>query len=136
MENKIKLHDVEVELKLQKEIPAIYCDVKQIQQTLLAIIINAVEAMERGGKLCIQSQTIEGNQVRVSIADTGAGISEEHLKNIFDPFFTTKELAKSTGLGLFVAYGIINEHKGTIEVESELGHGTTFHIQFPVKSLV
>jgi len=136
VENKIKLQDVQVELQLQEDIPSIYCDVKQIQQTMIALIINALEAMEKDGKLFITSKTIDNDLVMISIRDTGAGISEEHLKNIFDPFFTTKDSAKSTGLGLFVAYGIIKEHKGTIEVESEPGQGTAFHIKFPIKALV
>jgi two-component system NtrC family sensor kinase len=132
MENKIKLQGIEVVLNLQEDIPIIYCDVKQIQQTLMAIIINAVEAMPKGGKIRIDSLDIDNKEVEITIADTGAGIPQENLKHIFDPFFTTKDAAKSTGLGLFVAYGIIREHKGTIKVESEAGKGTVFHIKLPV----
>ena len=132
MENKIKLQDIEVVMNLQEDIPVIYCDVKQIQQTLLAIIINAVEAMPKGGKIIIDSLDIGNKEIEITIADTGPGIPRENLKHIFDPFFTTKDSAKSTGLGLFVAYGIIREHKGTITVESEVGKGTAFHIKLPV----
>ncbi|NIM14706.1 MAG: HAMP domain-containing protein [Candidatus Aminicenantes bacterium] len=131
VDNKIKLQNIEVILNLQEDIPLIYCDIKQIQQTLISIIINSLEAMAGGGTLRIDSRSLEDRQVEILIADTGEGIPKENLRNIFDPFFTTKETAKSTGLGLFVAYGIIKEHKGTIKVESEVGKGTTFHIKLP-----
>jgi two-component system NtrC family sensor kinase len=132
LENKIKLQNIEVDMRLQEDILNIYCDVKQVEQTLIALIINSIEAMPGGGKISISTRSLNNRQVEITIADTGQGISKENLKNIFDPFFTTKEEAKSTGLGLFVAYGIIREHKGTIEVESELGKGTAFHIKLPV----
>jgi two-component system NtrC family sensor kinase len=132
VENKTKLQNIEVVLDLQEDIPIIYCDVKQVQQTLLTIIINSVEAMPKGGKISIDSLDIDNKEVEITIADTGAGIPRDNLKHIFDPFFTTKDAAKSTGLGLFVAYGIIREHKGSIEVESELAKGTSFHIKLPV----
>jgi signal transduction histidine kinase len=131
LDNKIKLQNIDVVLELQKTIPKIYCDVKQIQQTLIALIINSIEAMPQGGKIDIITQSLDHKNVKITVADTGEGISQENLKNIFDPFFTTKEAAKSTGLGLFVAYGIIQEHKGTIEAKSEVGKGTTFHITLP-----
>jgi two-component system, sporulation sensor kinase E len=131
VENKIKLHHIEVMVNLQEDIPGIYCDIKQIRQTLAAVIVNSLEAMPEGGSLRIDSRALEDNQVEILIADTGRGIPKENLGNIFYPFFTTKESVKSTGLSLFVSYGIIKEHKGTIEVESELGKGTTFHIKLP-----
>jgi two-component system NtrC family sensor kinase len=132
LENKIKIQNIEIDIKLQQDILNIYCDIKQIEQTLIALIINSIEAMPGGGKISISTRSLNNRQVDITIADTGEGISKENLKNIFDPFFTTKEEVKSTGLGLFVAYGIIREHKGTIEVESELGKGTVFHIKLPV----
>jgi two-component system NtrC family sensor kinase len=132
LDNKIKLHNIEIDMKLQEDIPNTYCDVKQVEQTLIALIINSIEAMPGGGKINISTRAVDHSEVEITIADTGEGISKENLKNIFDPFFTTKEAAKSTGLGLFVAYGIIREHKGTIKVESEPGKGTAFHIKLPV----
>ncbi len=132
LENKVRLQNIEVNLDLQEEISSIYCDFNQIQQTMLALIINAIEAMPEGGKIFTATRCLEDGGVEVTIRDTGAGIPREHLKNIFDPFFTTKESAKSTGLGLFVAYGIIQDHNGTIEVDSEVGEGTTFRITLPV----
>jgi signal transduction histidine kinase len=132
LENKIKIQNIEIDMNLQEDIFNTYCDVKQIEQTLIALIINSIEAMPGGGKISISTRSLNNRQLEITIADTGEGISKENLKNIFDPFFTTKDEAKSTGLGLFVAYGIIREHKGTIEVESELGKGTVFHIKLPV----
>ncbi len=133
VETKIKLQNIEVMLNLQEDIPGIYCDIKQIQQTLVAVIVNSLEAMPGGGALRIESRALEDKQVEILIADTGRGIPKENLGNIFYPFFTTKESVKSTGLSLFVSYGIIKEHKGTIEVESDLGKGTIFHIKLPTK---
>lgn len=132
VDNKIRLQNIQVETDLQENLPHIYCDVKQIQQTLIALFINAVEAMPGGGRISAVTRIIGDEQVEVIIGDTGIGIAADKLKNIFDPFFTTKESSKSTGLGLFVAYGIIKEHKGTIEVQSEEGRGTHFHIKLPV----
>lgn len=135
VENKIKLQNIDVNLELQENLPRIYCDVKQIQQSLIAVIINSTEAMPKGGKISITSRNIDNKEIEITIADTGEGIPKENLKHIFDPFFTTKETAKSTGLGLFVAYGIIREHKGTIKVESKPGKGTVFHIRLPVRDV-
>jgi len=130
--NKVKIQNIEIDMKLQEDILNIYCDIKQIEQTFIALIINSIEAMPGGGKISISTRSLNNRQVEITIADSGEGISKENLKNIFDPFFTTKDEAKSTGLGLFVAYGIIREHKGTIEVESELRKGTVFRIKLPV----
>jgi len=132
VENKIRLQNIEVESELAESLPKIYCDIKQIQQTLIALFINAVEAMPGGGSLKIISREVDRTHVEIVVIDTGVGIPADRLKNIFDPFFTTKDSAKSTGLGLFVAYGIIKEHKGTIEAHSEEGKGTQFHIKLPV----
>ena len=135
LENKIRLQNIKVELGLQDTLPHILCDVKQIQQTLIALIINAIEAMPKGGNIKISTSSINNKSVEITIEDTGEGIPKENLKNIFDPFFTTKEAAKSTGLGLFVAYGIIQEHKGSIQVESKVAKGTTFRITLPLMDM-
>ena len=132
LENKIRIQNIEIDMTLQEDILNIYCDIKQIEQTLIALLINSIEAMPGGGKISISTRSLNNRQVEITFADSGEGISKENLKNIFDPFFTTKDEAKSTGLGLFVAYGIIREHKGTIEVESELRKGTVFRINLPV----
>jgi two-component system NtrC family sensor kinase len=135
LSNKIRIQNIEMNLKLQDGIPTIYCDFKQIQQTIMALLINALEAMPKGGKISIETKSAHDKKVEIVLKDSGDGIPRKNLKYIFDPFFSTKETEKGTGLGLFVAYGIIKEHKGTIKVESEVGKGTTFFIMLPVEEI-
>jgi two-component system NtrC family sensor kinase len=114
-------------------LPPVSVDPPQIQQVLVNLFINAIQAMEGGGELFIDaSYDQEQDQVVLTIRDTGTGIKKEILPNIFDPFFTTKS-TKGTGLGLSVSYGIIRQHHGEITVESEEGQGTTFIIKIPAK---
>lgn len=130
-------HDLEMkEMKLvcscEPNLPMVKCDFRQIQQALLNLMINATEAMTKGGILTVTAgRSSKEGFVRLSISDTGCGIAEENLSQIFEPFFTTKEEAKGVGLGLTVVQGIIARHGGTIEVESQVGKGTTFHINLP-----
>jgi signal transduction histidine kinase len=96
-------------------------------------LLNAKDAMPGGGRLRIT--TLVNGHVEAVISDSGSGIAPEHLKRIYDPFFTTKNLPgdrRGTGLGLSVSYGIIQEHAGKIHVESAIGAGTTFHLEFPL----
>jgi two-component system NtrC family sensor kinase len=106
------------------------CDKEQIQQAVLAIVMNAIEAMPHGGTLTVGAFT-EGDNIKISITDTGEGISDEHLPHIFEPFYTSKKDGKGIGLGLSVAYGIVERHKGQIDLESVVGKGTTFIITIP-----
>ncbi|MCX8057368.1 MAG: ATP-binding protein [Ignavibacteria bacterium] len=108
------------------------CDKNQIQQALLAILINAVEAMPEGGKLTVKVYCTD-SFVNVDISDTGVGIPKEHLNKIFEPFFSTKTGGKGTGLGLSVVYGIVKQHQGRINIESEVNKGTTVKLIFPKK---
>lgn len=119
--------------ELTRDLPPIWVDEKQIQQVLLNIIINAVQAMADGGTLTVQTEARDhGGRtwVRVSIADSGKGIAPEELDRIFVPFHTTK--TQGTGLGLPICRQLLEQHNGTIEVESRLGEGTTFIIELPV----
>jgi len=111
----------------------VVCDAEQIVQALIALMINAVEAMGEGGRLAVRtwSEEAEPGLVRLSVRDTGVGITPELQKRIFDPFFSTKHETKGVGLGLAVVYGIVQRHEGRIEVESRLGQGTTFTITLP-----
>jgi signal transduction histidine kinase len=105
-----------------------------MQQVFVNVIMNGVEAMKDGGTLTIRTGFSEKEQYcRVAITDTGCGIPEEHIPRLFDPFFTTKEVGQGVGLGLAISYGIVQQHQGEIEVQSEIGTGTTFRILLPVE---
>jgi len=118
---------------LSPSLPRTMMDSSQIQQVFTNIILNAAEAMAGEGELMIASRvTTDGDSIEIRITDTGCGIPRENLEKIFDPFFTTKEVGRGTGLGLAVSYGIIARHKGTIEVRSEPGKGTTFIVRLPL----
>lgn len=125
-------HDIRVERNYVAT-PEIQADPNQLEQVFMNLLINAAQAMENGGVLRIETGKNKKNtNVLVKISDTGCGISEENLAKIFDPFFSTKG-HQGTGLGLSVSYGIIENHGGTIEVESRPGQGSTFTITLPVQ---
>ena len=112
-------------------LPEVQCYPQQLNQVFVNLLVNAAQAIEKQGEINITTRVLDG-KVEITISDTGSGIPEENLSKIFDPFFTTKEVGKGTGLGLNVAYNIIKKHKGTIDVQSEVGKGTTFTIRIPV----
>jgi two-component system NtrC family sensor kinase len=123
--------NIQVKQELESSVPTTFADPDLLKQVFFNIILNGAQAMEGSGILTIRSQPKnEGRAIEIQIEDTGKGIKEDHLSRLFDPFFTTKE--KGTGLGLALVYGIVSKHKGTIDVESELGKGTTFLIKMPV----
>jgi two-component system, NtrC family, sensor kinase len=111
---------------------AIVCDADQIQQALLALLVNAVEAMPQGGTLTLRAVE-ERETVRIDVGDTGVGIPPEVLPHVFEPFFSTKEGGTGVGLGLSVVYGIVQRHGGTVAADSTVGRGTTFTLRFPRK---
>jgi PAS domain S-box-containing protein len=113
------------------ELPELSCYPQQLNQVFMNLLVNAAQAMPQKGKIWIRSY-VTGDQVAVEIEDSGCGIPEENLKKIFDPFFTTKPVGKGTGLGLSVSYGIVQKHKGKIEVESTVGKGTKFRVLLPI----
>ncbi|MBE9547291.1 MAG: response regulator [Proteobacteria bacterium] len=113
------------------ELPEVECYPQQLKQVFTNILVNAAQAIEEKGEIGIVTRVVD-EYVEIKISDTGKGIPEENLSRLFDPFFTTKEVGKGTGLGLNIAYKIINKHNGTIDVESEAGKGTTFTIRVPV----
>jgi len=126
----LKSH-VEVKLQLDSSLPPVKANSGKLQQVFLNLFLNARDAMENGGILAVKTWE-DGERVRIDVADTGSGIARENLARIYDPFFTTKGARKGTGLGLSVTYGIIREHGGAIEVESEPGSGTRFHVELPL----
>jgi PAS domain S-box-containing protein len=136
--NLLRLHSVKVEEKLDPDLPDLTGSEDQLQQVFVNLISNAAEALEAGGGervLRIQTQHLpERECVSVSFADTGVGIPKENLPKLFEPFFSTKKKGKGVGLGLSVAYGIIQEHGGSIQVQSEEGRGTTFTLELPLKT--
>lgn len=131
----------------QKQLPSVEVDVGMIEQVLMNLAVNARDAMPRGGKLTIVTGSVEldeeaaklhserrpGRFIMLTVADTGVGMDEATLKRIFEPFFTTKDVGKGTGLGLPTAHGIIKQHHGWIEVQSQPGHGSSFVVYLPVR---
>jgi two-component system NtrC family sensor kinase len=113
------------------ELPLIKGDELQLKQAFANVILNAIQAIDDEGEIAVSTRAKDG-AVEIKISDTGRGIPKEHLSRIFEPFFTTKELGKGTGLGLAIVHGVIERHGGKIEVESELGKGTSFTITLPV----
>ena len=126
------LQQVDVESHLDPKMPSIYCDAGQIQQVLLALLMNAVEAMPHGGRLRVETAyNPEHREARIMVSDDGMGIPEDVLPHIFEPFFTTKAEGKGVGLGLAIAFGIVQQHGGNIEVSSTPQKGTTFTVTLP-----
>jgi two-component system NtrC family sensor kinase len=131
--NQLKISKVKQHLAIADNLPLVAVDAPQIQQVLVNLFINAIQAMPQGGELFIDiALDQEHHQIIVKVRDTGTGIDKEILPYIFDPFFTTKS-TKGTGLGLSVSYGIIRQHHGEITVDSQEGRGTTFIIKIPAK---
>jgi two-component system NtrC family sensor kinase len=129
--NQISLQEIEV-IRQYSELPPITADPQQLRQVFLNILVNACEAMPKGGKIIVRTSYLKDEEkVHVEIEDTGMGIDKEVLDKIFDPFFTTKE--KGTGLGLSVVYGIVNAHKGDLKIESKKGEGTKVIIKLPLR---
>ncbi len=121
---------IEVVLSLSPEIPEIYADATQLTQVLTNLVVNAMQAMPRGGKLLVETRG-EKDSVSLAIEDTGEGMSQEVLQQIFLPFFTTKDVDQGTGLGLPIVHGIVTAHEGSIKVKSKEGRGTRFEIRLP-----
>ena len=126
-----KLKNMNIRLVLELEaIPPVYAQGERLQQVFINIILNALDAMPGGGELRVRL-SLENGAAVVRISDTGTGIKPEHRSRIFDPFFTTKGVGKGTGLGLSISYAIVKEHDGRIDVQSEVGRGSTFIITLP-----
>jgi two-component system NtrC family sensor kinase len=126
----LKLSKVKHHVSVAEDLPPVRVDAAQIEQVLINLFINAIQAMPQGGDLFIEAYPENHDWAVVKIRDTGTGIKKEVMPYIFDPFFTTKS-TRGTGLGLSVSYGIIRQHQGEIAVESEEGQGTTFIIKIP-----
>jgi len=121
---------VTLEARIAADLPRITCDAAQVQQAILALAMNALEATPSGGRITLEARP-DGDGVALVVSDTGVGIPEEHQSRIFEPFFTTKEEGKGVGLGLAVVYGIVTRHRGRIVVRSKPGEGTAFTVRLP-----
>jgi two-component system, NtrC family, sensor kinase len=132
MQHQLELAGIQVQLQLDPALPQVLCDAAQIEQVILALIVNAMDALPQGGNLwLITSSSREQNCVCIVVRDDGTGIAPEILAHLFEPFLTTKETGRGVGLGLAVSQSILERHNGSIEVQSEVGRGTTFTVTLP-----
>ncbi len=135
VDHQLSINKVKLGKKLEDNIPNIYGNGNQIQQVLINLMINAQQAMNGNpGNISLETALVDADKIEICIRDDGPGIPEEVQSKIFEPFFTTKAAGEGTGLGLSVSYGIIKDHGGEIEIDSETGKGTSFIITLPVKS--
>ncbi len=133
--HKLKLMNVEMDLRLDEHLPPIHCDASQMQQVLINLIMNGAEAAQGHAEAYVRVSTqaaASSNEFTLEVADTGDGIKPEHMEKLFTPFFTTKGEGKGIGLGLAVVYGIVKDHGGDIDVDTKLGKGTTFIVTLPI----
>jgi len=126
--------NVGIDVEAAANLPRVSGDVAQLQQAVVALATNAIDAMPDGGTLTLRASR-SGSRVLVQVIDTGIGIPPENMTKIFDPFFTTKDVGRGTGLGLAVCYGILSDHGGRLDVRSSVGIGTTFTITLPVADM-
>ena len=130
VEPMLRASKIALNLQLAQDLAPVHGNSGRLQQVFMNLIVNARDAMPFGGELTLATEA-ENSTVRVEVGDNGVGIPPDHLHRIFDPFFTTKSTSRGTGLGLAVSYGIIREHSGKVQVESRVGKGTTFRLEFP-----
>lgn len=138
--HQLKVHEIDVTLDLASDLPAVLAEHNRLEQVFINLVSNAIDAMDeksnqpenmdKSKKLSIKS-IVENNLVSVYVSDTGTGMSKEVQAKLFEPFFTTKKVGKGTGLGVSISYGILKDYDGGIEIESEVGKGTTFKLTFP-----
>jgi two-component system NtrC family sensor kinase len=132
-EQRAKFANVTIRSNLHPNLPVLQASPSEIQQLLLNLINNAMDAMEKKGGTIDITTGLDGRNVLLEVSDTGKGIAEANLSRLFDPFFTTKPVGKGTGLGLSICYGIIKKLGGDIAVESQVDEGTTFHVSIPYR---
>lgn len=128
----LEFSQIKVEKKMADDLPAVSVDSSQMDQVFMNLILNARNAMSKGGTLSLATFKRGEHRVLIRISDTGEGIPKKILHRVFEPFFTTREVGKGTGLGLSIAYSIIKEHQGSIRIKSRVGEGTTVSISLPL----
>ena len=134
-QHKLKLQNIELESRIDQGLPNIEGDFNQLQQCVINLVFNAIDAMPNGGTLTLSgSHQQPQNRVKIAVKDTGQGISPDDLPHVFEPFFTTKKEGYGVGLGLSTIYGIMQRHGGVVDVQSKPGQGTTFTLLLPVNT--
>lgn len=131
VQHHFEISSVRFDVRVFDDTAALMCDEGQIQQALVALFINAVEAMPGGGSITVRVDPLPDDEIEITVSDTGVGITAEDLPRLFEPFFTTKQDGRGVGLGLSVVYGIVERHGGRIAVTSTPNTGTSFHIVLP-----
>jgi len=135
VQHQMKLKNIELHPNFEKDLPLVRCDPGQIEQVILALVMNAIDAMPNGGNLTLSSRKgPDAEHIQVEVRDDGVGMPPDVLANMFEPFFTTKEHGRGLGLGLAISRNIVDRHGGRIEVASEPGRGTAFTITLPLQS--
>jgi two-component system NtrC family sensor kinase len=135
VQHQLELNSIQWQTEIAEGLPTVVCDGAQIEQVLLALIMNAIDAMPRGGNLWLSAAaTPDGRQLQLQVRDDGCGIAPDILPQIFEPFQTTKESGHGVGLGLAISRSIVERHGGSIEAQSELGRGTTFRVYLPLQA--
>lgn len=132
MAHQMKMSDIHFYTDFTSRVDLVYCSENQLKQAFFAILVNATEAVSENGEVLIKTSNPDENQIRVDISDNGVGIDPADLSHIFEPFFSAKQKASGIGLGLAIVHGIVQSHKGKIEIESTLGKGTTLSIILPL----
>ena len=134
VQHQLDLQNVRLHLELAHDLPAVWCDPAQVEQVILALMMNAVAAMPKGGNLTLRTRKSDTRQqVEVEVQDDGTGIPRELVSQMFEPFFTTKERGHGLGLGLAISRMIVERHQGRIDVKSEPGRGTVFTVTLPIE---
>jgi len=132
MTHPIKIADIKFDHDFAANSDLIYCNPNQIKQACIAILVNASEAIKENGEITIKTKNLDEDSICIEISDNGLGIADEDISHIFEPFFSTKQDVSGIGLGLAIVHGIIQNHKGKIQVNSELGRGTTISVNLPL----
>jgi two-component system, NtrC family, sensor kinase len=136
VQHQLDLGNVQLQVETTPGLPMLHCDPAQVEQVLLALVMNAIDAMPRGGNLLVRTRSLpQSRQIEIQVRDDGVGIPPDLLPRLFEPFLTTKETGKGVGLGLAISKTIVERHGGVIEVESQPGRGTTFYIFLPVDAV-
>jgi two-component system NtrC family sensor kinase len=133
IENELPVRSIDVVRGFDPHLPLVQADRMQLEQALHQLMRNACEAMRFGGTMRLTTRSV-GSEVQIIVADTGQGLSQEQLRHVFDPFYSINEQGQRTGMGLSIAYGVIDRHGGVIEVESQEGKGSTFFVRLPLNS--